>query len=157
LSIYDDLMQQLTVSSIDYHIHEHAPSVTVVDAEINLDFPVDQLLKTIAFRVKNDGWVLAALCGHSQVDYKKLAAFCGASRDKLMRLTPAEIEQDLGFELGGVAPFAPNAQTRVVIDAGAMQYSRIYCGTGRKDRTLEISPADLVKIANAAVAPLAKT
>jgi Cys-tRNA(Pro)/Cys-tRNA(Cys) deacylase len=157
MSFYDRLMDRLALSSIDYHIHEHTPSITVVDAETNLNFPVAQLLKTIAFRVKNGGWVLAALSGHSQVDYKKLAAFCGASRDKLMRLTPAEIEQDLGFELGGVAPFAPNVQTRVVVDAGAMRYSRIYCGTGRKDRTLEISPLDLVKIANAAVAPLAKT
>ena len=156
MSFYNDLMHRLVRSNVDYHIHEHAPSVTVVDAETNLDFPVDQLLKTISFRIKNNGWVLAALCGHSQVDYKRLATFCGVSRDKLMRLTPAKVEQDLGVTLGAVAPFAPNAQTRVVIDTGAMQFNRIYCGTGRNDRTLEISPLDLVKIAGAAVAPLAK-
>jgi Cys-tRNA(Pro)/Cys-tRNA(Cys) deacylase len=156
MPFYDELTQRLARSDIDYRIHSHAPSVTVVDAETYLDFPVAQLLKTIAFRVKNSGWVLAALCGHSQVDYKKLATFCGVSRDKLIRLTPGEIEQDLGFELGGVAPFATHAQTRVVVDAGAMQYSKVYCGTGRKDRTLEISPSDLVKIAGAAVALLAK-
>lgn len=156
MSFYYNLMQRLTVSGVGHHIHEHAPSVTVMDAEIHLDFPVEQLLKTIAFRVKNDGWVLAALCGHSQVDYKKLSAFCGVSRDKLMRLTPAEIEQDLGFELGGVAPFAPNVQTRIVIDAGAMLHNIVFCGTGRKDRTLEISPPDLIKVSGASVAPLAK-
>src|SRR5262245_40565509 len=105
MAFYTGLMQRLATSGVAYHLHEHAPSVTVVDAETNLDFPIAQLLKTLAFRVKHGGWVLAALCGHTQVDYKKLAAACGVSRDKLMRLTPAEVRQDLGFELGGVCPF----------------------------------------------------
>jgi Cys-tRNA(Pro)/Cys-tRNA(Cys) deacylase len=156
MSVYDNVVQRLDESGIAYRMHEHAPSVTVLDAETHLDFPVNQLLKTIAFRVKQGGWVLAALCGYRQVDYKKLAAVCGVSRDKLMRLTPEQVEQDLGFELGGVCPFAPNPQTRVVIDAGALQYGLIFCGTGRRDRTLEIAPVDLVRVSGATVTSLAK-
>jgi len=156
MSFYDELLQRLAASGCNYRLHEHAPSVTVTNAELYLDFPVEQLLKTIAFRVKNGDWVLAALCGHAQVDYKKLAAICGVSRDKLMRLTPEEVEQDLGFELGGVSPLATNPNTRIVIDAGALAYEWIFCGTGRKDRTLEIRPAELVVLAAATVAPLAK-
>jgi Cys-tRNA(Pro)/Cys-tRNA(Cys) deacylase len=78
------------------------------------------------------------------------------SRDKLVRLSPAEVEQDLGFPLGGVCPFAPNPQTRVLVDAGTLQHAVIFCGTGRNDRTLEIAPADLVELSGATVAPLAK-
>ncbi len=103
---YDQILAHLACGSVSYRIHEHAPSVTIQDADQNLWFPVDQLLKTIAFRVKNRGWVLAALCGYSQVDYKKLAAAVGVSRDKLMRLSPTEVALELGYELGGVAPFA---------------------------------------------------
>lgn len=156
LAFYDNLVQRLAASGLAYRLHEHAPSITVADAETNLDFPIAQLLKTVAFRVKNGGWVLAALCGHVQVDYKKLAAACGVSRDKLMRLTPDEVLQELGFELGGVCPFAPNGQTRVLIDAGALQHAQIFCGTGRTDRTLEMRPAYLVALTGATVAPLAK-
>ena len=155
-TFYEQLQQRLAASGLRYHLHEHPPSVTVVHAETYLDFPVAQLLKTIAFRVKHGDWVLAALCGHAQVDYKKLAVQCGVSRDKLARLSPAEVEQDLGFPLGGVGPFAPNPQTRVLVDAGAMQHAVIYCGTGRNDRTLAIAPADLVALSGASVAPLAK-
>src|SRR5262245_49280042 len=97
MSFYDEITHRLATSGFRYHIHEHPPSVTVVDAEMHLDFPIAQLLKTVAFRVKNGDWVLAALCGHAQVDYKKLAAQCGVSRDKLVRLSPAEVEQDLGY------------------------------------------------------------
>lgn len=155
-AVYDQIVQRLETSGVTYHIHEHAPSVTVLDAETHLDFPISQLLKTIAFRIKNGGWVLAALCGYQQVDYKKLAGIYGISRDKLMRLTPEAVEQELGFELGGVCPFAPNDQTRAVIDIGALEHALIFCGTGRRDRTLEIDPAKLAHVTGAQIAPLAK-
>lgn len=155
--VYEQLVQRLNEAGVTYRIHEHAPSVTVLDAETHLDFPVNQVLKTVAFRIKSAGWVLAALCGYSQVDYKKLAVACGVSRDKLMRLTPAAVENELGFELGGVCPLAMNAQTQVVIDSGALQHPLVFCGTGRRDRTLEIVPAELARIAGAQVAALAKS
>ena len=155
-TLYDQITAALTAAGVPYRIHEHAPSITIQDADTHLDFPVEQLLKTIAFRVKNRGWVLAALCGYAQVDYKRLAAAVGVSRDKLMRLAAEEVEAELGYPLGGVAPFAPNAQTEVLIDAGALGWPLVYCGTGRSDRTLEIAPRLLVGAAGARVAGLAK-
>ena len=100
--------------------------------------------------------MLAALCGYAQVNYKRLGTAVGVSRDKLMPLAPAEVEAELGYPLGGVAPFAPNAQTAVLIDAGALGWPLVYCGTGRNDRTLEIAPRLLVQVAGAKVAGLAK-
>jgi Cys-tRNA(Pro)/Cys-tRNA(Cys) deacylase len=154
--VYDQITARLAAAGVAFRIHEHAPSITVQDAETHLDFPVEQLLKTIAFRVKNRGWVLAALCGHAQVDYKRLAAALSVSRDKLMRLTAEEVQSDLGYELGGVAPFAPHAQTEVLIDAGALGWPLIYCGAGRNDRTLEIAPRLLVQATGGRVAGIAK-
>lgn len=155
-TLHDQVIAQLAASGVQYTLHEHAPSVTIQDADAYLDFPVERLLKTIAFRVKNRGWVLAGLCGYAQVDYKKLAAALGVSRDKIVRLEPGEVEQELGYALGGVAPFAPNEQTTVLLDAGALGWETVFCGTGRNDRTLEIAPGDLVRAAGAQVAPLAK-
>jgi Cys-tRNA(Pro)/Cys-tRNA(Cys) deacylase len=154
--LYATIVAQLEQADAVFTIHEHAPSITIQDADANLWFPVERLMKTIAFRLKPQGWVLAALCGYSQVDYKKLAAICGVSRDKLNRLTPEQVEQDLGYEVGGVSPFAPNDLTRIVIDSSALVFSTIYCGTGRRDRTLEIAPADLVSVTRATVAELRK-
>ena len=78
------------------------------------------------------------------------------NRDKLMRLSPAEVQGELGYELGGVAPFAPNAQTEVLIDSSALGWQVVFCGTGRNDRTLEIDPRLLVQVAGAQIAGLAK-
>ncbi len=73
-----------------------------------------------------------------------------------MRMAPEEIETELGYVLGGVAPFAPNERTRVILDAGVMAWTTIYCGTGRQDRTLEIAPQALVQVAGADVADLVR-
>lgn len=155
--LYATILGALDASGIPYTIHEHAPSVTIQDADDNLWFPVERLVKTIAFRIKDGGFVLVALCGYSQVDYKKLAAAVGVNRTKLMRMAPEEIGVELGYVLGGVAPFAPNEHTRVMLDTGVMAWPTIYCGTGRVDRTLEIAPLQLVEMARAHVTDLART
>ncbi len=146
----------LDAAGAAYSIHAHAPSVTIADADANLAFPVERLLKTIVFRNKRGGWVLAGLCGYAQVDYKRLAEAVGINRTQLMRLELHEVEAELGYAIGGVAPFAPNDQTHVYLDAGVLRHSTIFCGTGRRDRTLEIAPAELVRITTARVAPIAR-
>lgn len=154
--IYATILGALDASGVPYTIHEHAPSVTIQNADDNLWFPVERLVKTIAFRIKGGGFVLVALCGYSQVDYKKLAAAVGVNRTKLMRMTPEEIDAELGYVLGGVAPFAPNDQTRVMLDSGVMAWPTVYCGTGRQDRTLEIASQELAQVTAAHIATLTK-
>lgn len=149
--MFDVILTRLHGCEALFTIHQHAPSITIQDADETLWFPVEQLVKAIAFRIKGRGWALVGLCGYNQVDYKKLATALAVGRDKLMRLTPEEVEVELGYQLGGVAPFAPNEQTTVLLDAGVLSWPTIYCGVGRNDRTLEIAPHDLARIAGAKV------
>lgn len=155
-TVFARIADLLNTCGVHYTIHEHAPSITIQDADANLSFPVERLVKTIAFRLKSGGYVLAGLCGYHQVDYKKLAAVVGVNRTQLMRLTPAEIETELGYVVGGVAPFALTAHGRVVLDADVLTWPAIYCGTGRTDRTLEIAPQALARITEATVVSLTK-
>lgn len=150
------ILATLDAAGVAYTLHEHAPSVTVKDADEHLDFPVGRIVKAIAFRVKNQGWLLVGLCGYDQVDYRKLAAAVGVGRDKINRLEPDELREALGYDVGGTAPFALNEQTRVMLDTHVMRHATVFCGTGRLDRTLEIAPADLVRVSGASVAPVSK-
>ena len=84
--LYNTIVGLLESSGVPYTIHEHAPSITIQDADANLWFPVERLVKTIAFRIRGGGYVLAALCGYSQVDYKKLAAAVGGEQAGSMML-----------------------------------------------------------------------
>lgn len=155
LSAYDRFLSALERSGVPYRIHTHAASVTFQDAAEFLDFPLERLLKTVAFQVKNGPWVLAALRGRDRVDYKKMAAHLEINRTQLRSLPPNEVETKLEYPLGGVAPFATRPNTRVIFDTQIMSLGTIFCGTGRNDRTLEIFAADLAAICGAATACIA--
>src|SRR4051812_24631989 len=150
------IVERLTAHGVPFTIHEHVPARTVADALERLPFPPDAYLKTVAFRLKAGGWVLAALRGADRVDYRGLAAALGVGRRDLHQMTPDEVAADLGYSLGGVGPVPTNAQTRTIFDALAVEtLDTVYCGAGSPDRTLEASIADLIAACDGIVAPIA--
>lgn len=154
LSAYNRFLSALERSGVPYRIHAHAASVTFQDAAEFLDFPLERLLKTVAFQVKNGPWVLAALRGRDRVDYKKLAAHLEINRTQLRSLPPDEVETKLDYPLGGVAPFPTRPNTRIIFDKRAVDLGVIFCGTGRNDHTLEISAPALAALCGASIAPI---
>lgn len=128
-------------------LHAHAATRTVEDAAQNLSFEVARIVKTVAFRTRNDGVVLAALRGTRKVAYPRLAALVGINRRDLAPLSPAEVRERLGGEPGSVSPLPLRQDAIVLIDDDVLTIlPTIYCGIGRADRTLEIAPTDLVRL-----------
>lgn len=120
-------------------------------------FPVEACLKSVPFQIKGGGWVLASLRAQDQVDYKKLAALLNTRRELLMRPSPEEMEAAFGVVPGAVSPFPTvAAPCSVFMDARAAALPRIYCGMGAVGNTLEMAVADLIALAGAHVADLAK-
>jgi Cys-tRNA(Pro)/Cys-tRNA(Cys) deacylase len=157
LSATEQIVERLTSRGVAFTIHEHVVARTVADALERLPFSPDAYLKTVAFRLKAGGWVLAALRGADRVDYRGLAAALGVGRRDLHQMTPDEILTDLGYPLGGVGPVPTNAQTRTVFDSVAVeQLDTVYCGAGQPDRTLEARIADLIVACDGLTAPIAQ-
>jgi Cys-tRNA(Pro)/Cys-tRNA(Cys) deacylase len=156
-SAAEQIVEHLTARGVPFAIHEHVAAQTVADALERLPFSPDAYLKTVAFRLKAGGWVLAALRGIDRVDYRGLAAALGVGRRDLHQLTPDEVTEDLGYPLGGVGPVPTNSQTRTVFDALAVQeLDTVYCGAGRPDRTLEARIMDLIAACDGLTAPIAQ-
>ena len=151
---YEEIIQFLTASRLPFTIHEHIPSYTVADAEANLDFPLERLLKTIAFRIRSGGYILAAVRGPDRIDYRKLAAAVGTKRTDLFRLNPEEIVEAFHVEVGSVSPILLQNGVRILFDTKVPTDETVFCGIGRPDRTLEIQLADLVRITQGQVLPL---
>jgi len=151
---YEAIIALLKERGVPFTIHEHVPSHTVADAEERLLFPLDRLLKTIAFKAKAHGYVLAAVRGPDHIDYRKLAAACGKKRTDLVRLTPEEVAAVLGVEVGSVSPIALQQDVEILFDAQVPMHETVFCGIGRPDRTLEIDLMDLVQITQGRVLPL---
>jgi Cys-tRNA(Pro)/Cys-tRNA(Cys) deacylase len=144
----------LTGHGVRFRVHEHGVAPTVAEAAARLPFPVEQFLKTVAFRVKDGPWLLAASRGGDRIDYRKLAAAAGVKRGALRQPGAGEVEAALGFVRGGVGPFPPDGDTLVLVDERALELETVYCGIGRADRTLEIGLRDLIRVVGGRVLPL---
>lgn len=117
------------------------------DVADNLPFDVARLAKTIAFRRKDGGLILAVLRGTARVDYPRLSALVGVNRRDLVPLSPDEVRELLGVEPGSVSPLMLQDDLAVFIDDDVLTIlPTIFCGIGRPDRTLELAVADLVKL-----------
>jgi Cys-tRNA(Pro)/Cys-tRNA(Cys) deacylase len=149
------LRDLLEANGVQYRLHSHPPLLTVRDIEAVLAFPKEQWVKALAFRIKGDGWVLAALQAYSRLDYRKLADALGIKRGQLEQPSPEELLQELGFQAGGVPPIPPRPDVRVVYDTPVVALPTAYCGTGRSDLTLEIPMPDLLRLVHPGVADLA--
>jgi len=151
---YEAIVTLLTTHSVPFTIHEHAPSYTVADAEERSLFPLERLLKTIAFKIKAGGNILAAVRGPDRIDYPKLATAVGTKRADVVRLTPEEVAAVFGVEVGSVGPIPLQEGVKVFFDTQVPTDKTVFCGIGRADRTLEIQLADLVQITHGQVLPL---
>lgn len=147
-AIYCRLKDFVRQSGVPYILHEHRPTRTMEDAAQNLSFDLTRIVKTIAFGTRDGGLILAALRGTNRVAYPMLAALVGRSRRDIAPLSPQEVLTRLGVEPGCVSPVPFCDAADLLIDEDVLTIApTLYCGFGRPDRTLEIAPSDLARIA----------
>ncbi|MDD2320488.1 MAG: YbaK/EbsC family protein [Geobacteraceae bacterium] len=144
---YERIVERIDGSGFPYQMHDHVATRTVDDAERNLSFDVRRIVKTVAFRTRSGAVILAALRGVRRVNYARLAALLEINRRDLAALSPDQVRQLLGVDPGSVSPFSLGPDTLIFIDSEVLDIRpTLYCGTGRPDRTLELTPADLVGV-----------
>lgn len=151
---FEAIIALLTERGVPYTIHEHEPSYTVADAGERLPFPAERLLKTVAFRIKTGGYILAAVRGPDRIDYRKLAAASSAKRADIVRLTPEEVASVFGMEVGSLSPITLQGEPAIFFDTQVPTEETVFCGIGRADRTLEIHLTDLLQITGGQVLAL---
>lgn len=144
----------LQAQDAKFTLHHHVPVFTMEDVLNNLQFPPDQLLKTLVFKVTSGLFILAVLRGSDKVSYGKLAKAVGVERSSLIRPTKEEVEEFLGVQVGGISPISIKSGTVTLIDQNIIGLQTVYCGVGQNDATLEISLEELLRVTNAKVASI---
>lgn len=157
MSVYEQIINLLASHHIPYQLHEHEPVRTVAEVEAKLPFLLDKMLKTVAFQVKDGRYLLAGLRGHDRIDYRQLAAYCGVNRRAVESMSPEAVEAVLGFEVGGVGPFALQPEVIVLLDEQLAEMGTVYCGSGRNTATLAIDIADLLRVCGGEMVSLARS
>jgi Cys-tRNA(Pro)/Cys-tRNA(Cys) deacylase len=144
-------------SGVPFAIHEHEAMRTVEEMAQNPLFVMARIVKTVAFRTRSGGIVLAAVRGIRRVDYPRLAALVAVNRRDLSPLSPAEVQELVGTKPGSVSPVPLSKDVKVLIDDDVLTIQpTLYCGIGSADRTLEIAPADLVRLTGGRVGGFSK-
>ncbi len=124
-----------------------------LEAAAALGVEPSRVFKTLIALV--DGrFVAAVLPVTSTLDLKGLATAIGGRRATLA--DPVAAERASGSVVGGISPLAPRRPIQVVVDASVADHQSILVSAGRRGLQVELAPGDLVHLAVASVAPIAR-
>jgi Cys-tRNA(Pro)/Cys-tRNA(Cys) deacylase len=135
-----------------YEPDEHATSYGEAGAAA-LGVDPARMLKTLLADL--DGRLVCAVVPVSgSLDLKALAAALGGK--KAVMADPAAAERSTGYVVGGISPLGQKARLRTVVDASALVFETVHVSGGRRGLSLELAPADLVRLTGAVVAEVAR-
>ncbi len=147
----------LTRQGIPHTVHSypHDPRRESYGAEASeaLGVPAGRVLKTLVADV-DGALVVGVVPVSAQLDLKALAAAVGGKKAALA--DPAAAERATGYVVGGISPLGQRRRLPVVIDSAALEFPTVYCSAGRRGLEIELAPGDLVRVANATVAPISR-
>lgn len=134
--------------------HDPAADSYGLEAARALALDPAQVFKTLV-AAADDGTLVVALVPVSRMlDLKAVAAAVGTRRAALADAKAAE--RATGYVVGGISPLGQRRRLRTVIDESATALDRIYVSAGRRGLEIALAPADLVRLCDARVAPIAR-
>ncbi len=123
------------------------------EAAAALGIEPGRVFKTLVASV--DGrLVLAVVPVDQELDLKALAGAVGGHRAEMAE--PAAAERATGYVVGGISPIGSRRALPVIVDVTAPSHATVFVSAGRRGLQLELAPADLVSLAGANVAPIAR-
>ena len=153
----------LAAAGIAHVVHEYTPPEPAagrdgrphygLDAAAAIGVEPGRIFKTLVVSV--DGrLVVGVVPVAGELDLKALAVAAGGRRAELS--DPAVAERASGSVVGGISPLGHRRPMPVYLDSGAAAFATIYVSGGRRGLQVELAPGDLVRLAGATMAPIAR-
>ncbi|HET9199926.1 MAG TPA: Cys-tRNA(Pro) deacylase [Dehalococcoidia bacterium] len=146
-----------TKAGIGFIVHEyrHDPKAESYGSEAadRLGLDPAQVFKTLIADV-DSRLVVAVVPVNCQLDLKALAAAAGAKKAALADEKSAE--RSTGYVLGGISPLGQRKDLPTYIDESARTLDTMFVSAGRRGLEIELSPDDLARLTNAAMAAIAR-
>jgi Cys-tRNA(Pro)/Cys-tRNA(Cys) deacylase len=136
------------------HTYHHDPRTESYGAEAAAALEVDpsRCFKTLVATV--DGALTVAVVPVAgSLDLKALAYAVGGKRAAMA--DPVQAERTTGYVRGGISPLGQRKRLPTVVDASAQAHETVYVSGGRRGLEIELAPAELVRLTDATVAPIA--
>ena len=135
-----------------YEVEGH-PSSYGEAAAAALGIEPERMLKTLLAEV--DGRLVCGVVPVSgSLDLKALAMAVGGKRGVMA--DPAAAERSTGYVVGGISPLGQRSRVTTVVDETAELFDTVVVSAGRRGLSVELAPADLVRLTGAVVADVAR-
>lgn len=141
------------------HSYEHDPRTASYGREAadllapGLGLAPERVLKTLVARV-DDRLVVAVVSVTGTLDLKALATAASGKRARMAQVR--EAERATGYVIGGISPLGQRRVLPTYVDTAAMAHQTVLVSGGRRGLDLELSADDLVAVAVAVTARLAR-
>jgi Cys-tRNA(Pro)/Cys-tRNA(Cys) deacylase len=139
-----------------YELDPDAPSYGLAAAAA-LGLEPERMLKTLLAEVvfaQGPRLVCAVVAVAGSLDLKALAAAVGGKRGEMA--DPVAAERSSGYVVGGISPLGQRTRLPTVVDETAELYDTVVVSGGRRGLSVELAPADLVRLTGAEVADVAR-
>jgi Cys-tRNA(Pro)/Cys-tRNA(Cys) deacylase len=140
-------------AGIDYRLHEYE-GVELGDGDYAaavataLAQPSARLFKTLV--ASADGRLeIFVVPADKQLDLR-------AAGKRVVLADKAAAERATGYVVGGISPLAQRKRLPTTVDRSALEWETVFVSAGRRGLQIELAPADLVQLAGATVAPIAR-
>ncbi|MEJ1116103.1 Cys-tRNA(Pro) deacylase [Paenarthrobacter sp. CCNWLY172] len=145
----------LAAAGVSFVLHPYAhdpaaPSYGMEAAEV-LGIEPERVFKTLMVEVEGR-LAVAVVPVSGNLDLKSVAAALGAK--KAAMADPKAAERRTGYVLGGISPVGQRQPSPTVLDESALGFDAILVSGGRRGLDIELAPADLIRLTQAAVAAI---
>jgi len=149
-------VRALENASVEFRIHEYEHVSGSADfgreAAVALGVDPAQVFKTLVV-LADESPAVAIVPVTGQLSLKAAAKVLGAKRAAMCDAAVAE--RLTGYVVGGISPFGQRKRLPTLLDESAEAFDTILVSGGRRGLDLELTPADLVSLLGATLAPIA--
>lgn len=141
---------------IRYELREYdvdPDDLTAQTVAAKIDFPLDQVWKTLVVRGDRNGVCFAVLPGSAELDLKALARATGDRKVETVALK--EVQPLTGYIRGGVTALGAKKAYPVFVDETVELFDRISISAGVRGTQVQLAPADYLRAVNAQIAAIA--
>lgn len=119
-------------------------SATVDLAAKALNCEPARIAKSLSFKVDEQA-ILIISAGDVKINNAKYKAFF---KVKAKMLTPDEVREFIGHEIGGVCPFGINDNVKVYLDESLKRFETVFPACGSSNSAIELNIQELEKYSN---------
>ncbi|MEM1509842.1 MAG: YbaK/EbsC family protein [Thermofilaceae archaeon] len=149
-----DLNAFLKGRRVKYELVKVLKAATSIEAARSLGVDLSFIAKTVVMLTDTGYPILVVIRADKRVNLGELARLLGLN--KLRLATGSEVAEITGYAPGGVPPLAHARKLPVYLDKELLELEYVYTGGGDDKHLLRISPADIVKMAEATVVNIPK-